>query len=101
MNKKDLAEEYATTKYTRFVNDAYILKSNRCFTFDDIKAAFNAGRESVVENMPELRWSNVGEVKMSNPTLVGVYIITPFNQSFKLELNNGFVSRTINFPFKT
>ena len=38
---------------------------------------------------------------MSNPTLVGVYIITPLNQSFKLELNNGFVSRTINFPFKT
>lgn len=57
MNKKDLAEEYATTKYTRFVNDAYILKSNRCFTFEDLKAAFNAGRESVVENIPELEWT--------------------------------------------
>lgn len=101
MNKKDLAEKYAVDKYTRFVNCVHIVKDNRCFTFDDIKAAFNAGHDSVVENVPELRWSNVGAEKMSNPTLVGVYIITPFNQSFKLELNNGFVSRIINFPFKT
>ncbi len=25
---------------------------------DDIKAAFNAGRESVVENIPELKWES-------------------------------------------
>ena len=63
--------------------------------------AFNAGRESVVENIPKLSWSSVGAEKMSNPTLVGVYIITPLNPSFKLELNNGFVSRIVDFPFKT
>ena len=63
--------------------------------------AFNAGRESVVENMPKLSWSSVGPEKMSKPTLVGVYIITPLNPSFKLELNNGFVSRIVDFPFKT
>lgn len=63
--------------------------------------AFSAGRESVVENMPKLSWSSVGPEKMSNPTLVGVYIITPLNPSFKLELNNGFVSRIVDCPFKT
>ncbi|MBF1491431.1 MAG: hypothetical protein HXN76_01740 [Prevotella pallens] len=31
-----------------------IFEDNKCFTFDDIKAAFGAGRESVVENMPRL-----------------------------------------------
>ena len=102
MNKKDLAEEYANERLQgRLSGNEISFSDNIVFTEDDIKAAFNAGRESVVENMPELRWSNVGAEKMSNPTLIGVYIITPLNQSFKLELNNGFVSRTINFPFKT
>lgn len=101
MNKKDLAEEYAIKEYERLNDGDLILEDNLCFSIIDIEAAFNAGCESVVENIPELRWSNVGAEKMSNPTLVGVYIITPLNQSFKLELNNGFVSRTIDFPFKT
>ena len=50
MTQKDLAEEYALKEYAR-VNgeDDLIFEDNRCFTFDDIKAAFNAGRESVVE----------------------------------------------------
>ena len=56
MNKKDLAEKYAVDKYTRFVNCVHIIKDNRCFTFDDIKDAFNAGRESVVENIPDLEF---------------------------------------------
>lgn len=57
MNYKDLAEEYSIKEYAR-VNGAndYVFIDNRCFTFDDIKAAFNAGRESVVENMPKLEW---------------------------------------------
>ena len=99
MKKKNLAEGYALKEYARVNGDSNPI--NRCFTFDAIKAAFNAGRESVVENIPKLSWSNVGSEKMSNPTLVGVYIVVPLNPSFKLELNNGFVSRTINFPFNT
>lgn len=55
MKKKDLAEEYALAEYARVNGEsAPIFTDNRCFTFDDIKYAFNAGRESVVENMPEL-----------------------------------------------
>ena len=57
MTQKDLAEEYALKEYAR-VNGANdpIFEDSRSFTFDDIKAAFNAGRESVVENMSELKW---------------------------------------------
>lgn len=102
MKQKDLAQEYATARLQgRQSGNEVSFSDNKVFTEEDIKYAFNAGRESVVDNMPKLKWSNVGAEKMSNPALVGVYIITPLNQSFKLELNNGFVSRTINFPFKT
>ena len=58
MEKKNLAEEYATKEYER-VNgvDAPIFTDERCFTFGDIEAAFNAGRESIIENLPELEWT--------------------------------------------
>ena len=57
MNKKDLAKEYAIKEYERLNDSEPIFEDNKCFTFDDIKAAFNAGRESVVENIPELEWT--------------------------------------------
>lgn len=57
MNYKDLAEEYSIKEYTRVngANDSVFI-DNRCFTFDDIKAAFNAGRDSVVDDIPDLKW---------------------------------------------
>lgn len=60
MEKKDLSLAYALKEYARVngENDL-IFEGNRCFTFDDIKAAFNAGRESVLENIPELKWKRV------------------------------------------
>ena len=54
---KDLAEEYAIKEYERLNDSELIFEDNKCFTFDDIKAAFEEGRESVVENMPELEWT--------------------------------------------
>ena len=55
MEKKYLSLVYALKEYAR-VNGkgGPIFEDNKCFTFDDIKAAFNAGRESVVENIPRL-----------------------------------------------
>lgn len=55
--KKDLSLVYALKEYAR-VNGkgGPIIEGKRCFTFDDIKAAFNAGRESVVDSFPELEW---------------------------------------------
>lgn len=57
MKQKDLSLSYALKEYAR-VNGkgGPIIGDNRCFTFDDIKAAFNAGRDSVVESLPELEW---------------------------------------------
>lgn len=57
MKQKDLADEYAEKEYKRVNGDSVpIFTDETCFTFDDIKAAFGAGRESVVENVPELKW---------------------------------------------
>lgn len=57
---KDLAEEYALKEYAGVNGESDpIFVDNKCFIFDDIKAAFNAGRESVVEGLPELKWRRV------------------------------------------
>lgn len=57
MKQKDLAEEYATARLQgRLSGNEVSFSENKVFTEDDIKAAFNAGRESVVESMPELEW---------------------------------------------
>ena len=57
MNKKDLAEEYAIKAQE---NAIYFKNGNfpnmPLYQGGDIKAAFNAGRESVVENIPDLKW---------------------------------------------
>lgn len=59
MTQKDLADEYAEKEYHR-VNgdDAPCFTDEPCFNFDDIRYAFNAGRESVVENMPSRQPTN-------------------------------------------
>lgn len=59
MEKKDLCMVYALKEYAR-VNGkgGPIIEDKRCFTIDDIYAAFNAGRESIIENIPELKWES-------------------------------------------
>ena len=57
MEKKDLSLVYALKEYARVNGKGeHIIEDNKCFTFDDIKAAFNAGRESVVDSMLKLEW---------------------------------------------
>lgn len=58
MKQKDLAEEYALKEYARLNRNRNPISN--LFTFDDIKAAFNAGRESVVEDVSELDWEDIG-----------------------------------------
>lgn len=58
MKQKDLAEEYADLQY-KIQQDAPEESpdlSKGVFGHEDIVNAFNAGRESVVENIPELEW---------------------------------------------
>lgn len=55
---KDLAEEYTKRTYKEKTNYP-IMWRDKVFTGKDIKAAFNAGRESVVESSPKLKWQRV------------------------------------------
>ena len=79
MKREDLAGEYAEKEYARVNEECEpIFEDNKCFTFDDLKAAFNAGRESVVEKMPDLKWQCVGEYNLVD-TPFGRYYIDPLN----------------------
>jgi hypothetical protein len=61
MTQKDLAEEYAKERLQgRLSGNEISFSENIVFTEDDIKAAFNAGRESVVEGASELDWEDIG-----------------------------------------
>lgn len=60
MKQKDLAKEYLT----KAKENAIYFKDGKfpnmpLYQERDIEATFNAGRESVVENMPELEWRKV------------------------------------------
>lgn len=57
MIQKDLAEKYITKARENaisFKDDNF--PNIPLYQESDIKAAFNAGRESVIENAPELKW---------------------------------------------
>lgn len=94
MKKKDLSLVYALKEYGR-VNGkgGPIIEDKMCFTFDDIKAAFNAGRESVVENMPELEWKD-NEIAIEEEFAfcpVGRYEVTRWDELFEVWCNSLFL----------
>ena len=99
MTQKDLAEEYAKERLQgRLSGNEISFSENRVFTEDDIKAAFNAGRESVVENIPKLKWRRVHKD--------GLYLaVTVFNWFYRIEFvynefhlfcNGYFISRYLS-----
>lgn len=58
---KDLAKEYALARLQgRLSGNEISFCENKVFTEGDIETAFNAGRKSVVENIPELEWVDIG-----------------------------------------
>lgn len=76
--KKDLSLVYTLKEYARVNGKGeHIIEDNKCFTFDDIKAAFNAGRESVVESLPELEWKGYAPF-IHAATPIGRYNIDNF-----------------------
>lgn len=79
MTQKDLAEAYLTKAKE---NAIYFKKGNfpdmPLFQENNLKAAFNAGRESVVENVPKLEWKRINKD--------GLYLaITPFGWIYRIE----------------
>ena len=76
--KKYLSLVYALKEYARVNGKGDpIIEDKRCFTFGDIKAAFNAGRESVVESLPELEWKGYAPF-IHAATPIGRYNIDDF-----------------------
>lgn len=99
MKQKDLAQEYALARLQgRLSGNEVSFSENKVFTEEDIGSAFNAGRESVVENIPELKWKRVHK---DGPYLA----VTVFNWFYRIEFvynefhlfcNGYFISRYLS-----
>ena len=79
MTQRDLAEEYLT----KAKESAIYFKDGNfpnmpLYQENDIKAAFNAGRESVAESLPKLKWQRFHK---DGPYLA----VTVFNWFYRIE----------------
>ena len=78
MKQKNLAEEYATARLQgRLSGNEVSFSGNKVFTEEDIEDAFNAGRESVVDSFPELKWKGYAPF-IHAATPIGRYNIDNF-----------------------
>lgn len=89
MEIKGLAKEYLDKKIKQEPFKSLTKGFEYAFSPDDIMAAFNAGRESVVENIPELDWKDddvtiEGEFALCP---VGRYEVVRWNEFFKIWRN--------------
>ena len=101
MKQKDLAEEYATARLQgRLSGNEVSFSENKVFTEEDIKAAFDAGRESVLENMPGLVWNcfceGLKEFYASCP-IGWCYKVSYKVNEFVLFCNDCFLGRFLSF----
>lgn len=82
---KDLAKEYAQERLSERKNGNEIsFEDKAIFTAEDIENAFNTGRESVVENIPELEW------KDNDVTIEGEFALCPVGRYEVLRLDDFF-----------
>lgn len=99
MSKKDLAEEYTTARLQgRLSGNEVSFSGNNVFTEEDIEAAFNAGRESVVDSLPELEWKNLSyeEEYYSSYSLGFSYRVMQRVNEFALFCNDCFLGLFIS-----
>ena len=76
--KKDLAEEYAIKAYKKKTGmKEIVIRRERLYNSHDLMAAFNAGRESVVEDASELEWKGYAPF-IHAATPIGRYNIDNF-----------------------
>lgn len=76
-DKKDLAEKYAHKAFLKRNRINPMSIHDLCFSVTDIKAAFNAGRDSVMESLPELEWKGYAPF-IHAATPIGRYDIDNF-----------------------
>lgn len=76
----DLAKDYArrTSKAKIFSLEQSFLGTPNIFSEKDLEKAFNAGCESVVNNIPKLKWIDGGEPAECYPYIEGYYARTNF-----------------------
>lgn len=98
MEKKDLAEEYSIKDYERLNDSEPISEENLCFSIIDIKAAFNAGRESVTESVPKLKWKRVYKdgPYLAVTVFEWFYRIEFVDNKFNLFCNGYYISRYVS-----
>lgn len=77
MKQKDLAEEYAHKAFLKRNRINPMSIHDLCFSVTDIKAAFNAGRESVMDSLPEMEWKGIEYFQYAD-TYFGRYNIDDF-----------------------
>ena len=103
MTQKDLAKHYTTARLQgRLSGNEVSFSENTVFTEEDIEAAFNAGRDSVVENMPELKWGQVhylGKETLNAYTLGASFKIEFSGMEFKVYCNDHFVTNALSISF--
>lgn len=76
---KDLAVEYALARLQgRLSGNEVSFCENKVFTEGDIETAFNAGRKSMVENIPELKWKDEDRCGDRKSYIEISYSSTPF-----------------------
>ena len=79
MKKRDLAEEYAIKDYERLNGEGEpVFEDNLCFSIVDIKDAFNAGQQSIIDNLSKLEWEEIERdrnIYLISPTVFGTYCI--------------------------
>ena len=78
MTQKDLAQEYLDKKIKQEPFKSLTTDFEFAFSANDIKAAFNTGRDSVVESLPKLKWRRVHK---DGPYLA----ITVFDRFYRIE----------------
>ena len=94
MKQKDLAEEYLTKAKE---NAIYFKDGNfpnmPLYQEKEIKAAFNAGRDSVVENISELEWKD-NDIAIEEEfalCAVGRYEVSHWDELFEVWCNSLFL----------
>lgn len=98
MKQKDLAEEYLDRKVKQDPFKSLTKGFEYAFSAEDIKAAFNAGRESVVESLPELEWKYLSfkEECYSSYSLGWSYRVKQRVNEFALFCNDCFLGRFLS-----
>lgn len=94
---KNLAEEYLAKVREEEAIYFKDYPNMPLYREDEIKMAFYAGRESVIENMPELKWKGKGYINreyIAECIYGGYYIINFVGMEFEVTFNFQFVARS-------